>query len=655
MYLSNANNSNNPNVITQRFMILFGLIIFCFSCIGCQKVDNRSLKPVFVHDLNTKQKPWSHLKFKNNPDNFQFAIVSDRTGGAREGIFESAVDRLNILQPEFVVSVGDYIQGNTSDLKKLNSEWDEFEGFVKRLEMPFFYLPGNHDIGNVTMRELWKKKFGRSYYSYKYRDVLFLVLNTQNGKEKANGRVISGLSKEQVTYAKDVLKRNKNVRWTIVLMHEPLWVYEEANLNTASKAKTNKEDKRFHYVQDALEGRNYTVFAGHFHRYQKFKRKKMNYYILASTGGGSQLRGPTFGEFDEVVWVTMTQKGPVFANLTLDGILPEDIYTEEKHKQKTELILSIKKNIVLKEGLKGLNTGRELTCMVKNTFEHGLSVNYKWNLKGTNWVITPESSTLEINKKNEEQITWKIENKYSVKGIKACMPFPRIQIAVVDSSGHEIVQDLVISLLPQDIETLLAASRPELNVNYVKDAPTIDGILKDKSWVSATGSDQFVRDEMWGLPSAKTSWKVCYDKEALYLSIIADEPAMSQIKAKATERDGAIWADDGIEIFIDPKGKGKDYFQIGINTNGILFDSKEKDASWNGVYKVKVVKSENKYSMEVSIPWKTLGLSGLPVKGGEIGINIQRNRTHGGYECLQWAPTGGSSHRPHLFGKLKFK
>ena len=48
--------------------------------------------------------PWSHLKMNNEPNNFQFAIVSDRTGEHREGVFEDAIDRLNLLQPEFVNS-----------------------------------------------------------------------------------------------------------------------------------------------------------------------------------------------------------------------------------------------------------------------------------------------------------------------------------------------------------------------------------------------------------------------------------------------------------------------------------------------------------------------------------------------------------------------
>src|SRR5437016_14585828 len=84
-----------------------------------------------------ERNPWNHLRLNNDPSVFRFAIVTDRTGGARAGVFERAVEQLNWLQPEFVVSVGDLIQGGNTDLDKINKEWAKFNGFIKRLEVPF--------------------------------------------------------------------------------------------------------------------------------------------------------------------------------------------------------------------------------------------------------------------------------------------------------------------------------------------------------------------------------------------------------------------------------------------------------------------------------------------------------------------------------------
>src|SRR5262249_18314635 len=112
---------------------------------------------------------------------------------------------------------------------------------------------------------------------------------------------------------KKVLEDNKNVRWTIVALHKPLWVYG------------NLEKNGWLEVEKSLAGRSYTVFAGHVHRYQKFVRGGMRYYQLATTGGSSKLRGIEYGQFDHLTWVTMKKDGPLLANILLNGIYPEDL------------------------------------------------------------------------------------------------------------------------------------------------------------------------------------------------------------------------------------------------------------------------------------------------------------------------------------------
>src|SRR6185436_20020313 len=66
--------------------------------------------------------------------------------------------------------------------------------------------------------------------------------------------------------------------------------------------------------------------------YTKFERNHQSYIVLATTGGSSKMRGRAFGEFDQVAWVTMTDRGPLLANLFLDGIWDENVRTEEMTK-----------------------------------------------------------------------------------------------------------------------------------------------------------------------------------------------------------------------------------------------------------------------------------------------------------------------------------
>ncbi len=262
-----------------------------------------------------EKNPWTNLKLNNDPREFRFALISDRTGGHRAGVFSKAIERINLLQPEFVVSVGDLIEGYTEEKEKMTEQWKEFNGFVKKLQMPFFYVPGNHDISNPVMEKEWTRTLGRRYYHFTYRNVLFLMLDTEDPPEKGKDAPKDPIriGEEQLAYVKKTLDANRDVRWTIVSLHKPLWYALES------------ENSRWNDVEKLLAGRNYTVFAGHVHRYLKSVRQGMNYYMLATTGGGSKLRGPRYGEFDHITWVTMKKEGPIVANLMLDGIVSDTL------------------------------------------------------------------------------------------------------------------------------------------------------------------------------------------------------------------------------------------------------------------------------------------------------------------------------------------
>jgi hypothetical protein len=289
----------------KRLFLVLGAAVLLAGAVAWS--GPRAVRPSFDFKRE-KRNPVTHLDFNNNPADFQFAIVSDRTGGHRARIFSQAVEKLNLLQPEFVICVGDLIEGYTTDRSRLAREWREFQGYASKLQMPFFYVPGNHDLANKVQQEVWKDRFGRTYYEFLYRDVLFVVLDSEAPPVADYGR----LDGEQLAWLKKVLADNKEERWTLVFLHKPMW-------------DAPKVDPSWREVEKLLAGRRHTVFAGHIHVYRKYARNGANYYTLATTGGASRIRGVQYGEFDHIVWVTMKKDGPVLANLMLDGILREDL------------------------------------------------------------------------------------------------------------------------------------------------------------------------------------------------------------------------------------------------------------------------------------------------------------------------------------------
>ena len=302
----------------NRIFLLVGVCVIVGGAVALSRTQMSGKAQVGkaegIRATSEEKNPWTSLNVNADAEQFQFAVVSDRTGGHRPKVFSQAVQRINMLQPEFVVSVGDLIEGYTIKEEVMAKQWKEFTGYIDQLQMPFFYVPGNHDLTNKELNADWTKRFGRKYYHFVYKNTLFLCVNSEDN-------MASNVSAEQTEYFEKALAENKDVKWTMVFLHKPMWTDKDLEKNGwAAFEKT-------------LEGRKYTVFCGHVHRYQKFVRNGMNYYQLATTGGGSRLRGAKYGEFDHISWITMKQDGPRIANVMLDGILAENLQTPSSEEE----------------------------------------------------------------------------------------------------------------------------------------------------------------------------------------------------------------------------------------------------------------------------------------------------------------------------------
>ena len=309
--------------------------------------------------------PWSDKPVLNDPQRFQIAIMTDNTGGHRPGVWMHAVRNLNLLRPEFVMSVGDLIEGYTTDVEVIESQWKEFLGFIDQMEMKFFFVAGNHDVTNPVMHKIWRDHFGKEWYSFDYKQVHFLCLCSEDPESR--------IGDKQLEWIRSDLSQHRDARWTFVFLHKPLWTYAENELAAGNPDPTN-----WKAVEALLADRPHNVFAGHTHNYVQFSRNQTKYYQFATTGGASPLRGPKYGEFDHVIWLTMEKDGPHLANILLDGVLPPDIVTEEKISQLGNLLSKTKLEVepILIRNRKDLTRG-ELKIRMKNGLPSPVSVSAK--------------------------------------------------------------------------------------------------------------------------------------------------------------------------------------------------------------------------------------------------------------------------------------
>lgn len=210
--------------------------------------------------------------FPKSADKFTFAVVGDKTGGGLENwpIFDRAMDEISRLRPDFAIMVGDLIQGYVTDPTVMDEQWKEFTEHASRIRVPFFFLPGNHDISNKTMHDYWSKNVGKTFYSFDYNGCHFILLNTEEGWR--TDEVQFGAA--QMEWLRQDIEANRNAKHLFFFMHRPVWYHSGDAL------------AEWEQVETWVQGLPYTVFAGHFHNLTHEVRKERPYYVLAATGGG---------------------------------------------------------------------------------------------------------------------------------------------------------------------------------------------------------------------------------------------------------------------------------------------------------------------------------------------------------------------------------
>ena len=111
----------------------------------------------------------------------------------------------------------------------------------------------------------------------------------------------------------------------------------------------------------------------------------------------------------------------------------------------------------------------------------------------------------------------------------------------------------------------------EYDAPKVAAPPAIDGALDDAAWLTAPWTEPFVdiRGEGWPVPAWTTRARMVWDEDHLYIAAELEEP---HLWATLAERDAILYREHDFEVFIDPDGDARDYYELEINALGTEFD-----------------------------------------------------------------------------------
>lgn len=221
-------------------------------------------------------------------------------------------------------------------------------------------------------------------------------------------------------------------------------------------------------------------------------------------------------------------------------------------------------------------------------------------------------------------------------------------------------------------------------------AIVIDGRLDDPGWRSARWTHAFV--DIVGphrpRPRFATRARLAWDDTCLYLAADLEEP---HVCGELTSHDAVVYHDNDFEVFIDPDGDGKNYYEIEVNALNTVFDllleRSYRDGGparhdWDCAGMRTAVHIDGTlndpadrdrgWSVEMALPWPALAEHATcpvpPARGDTWRLNMSRVQwryrvENGGYQKRSglrednwvWSPQGEvDMHIPQRWGYITF-
>jgi len=378
------------------FVLLLSISIF-FIFIKYVYLDNNDIK----HSTKCK---------------YHFAIIGDRTGGMTFGIYRDIIKEINNLCPDFLINIGDMIDGYLNDTDLLNKQWKEFIQIEKLISVPNYYTTGNHDITphfEKTMFPIFNKYRNKgTQYTFTYLNTYFIVYDTSIWED------YNELPESQWEWLNDKLKNAPKLTNIFVFMHRPYWINYIAN---------NKKDKMHELF---VKYKVTAVFTGHYHRYSSAKIDNIIYTSVGSSGGWVPYgEAEDEGFFYHYVWCTVEDDKIKIAPIKYKSVKEWDFLTESDY----QLIKDLKTNSInfnnIEYNSNSINNSN--LSLILNNIKNKNIKNIKLNwVINNNWNVEPTKKDITINDADIIKLNFKINQKFSL------YPLPLLNVNILKNNRN---------------------------------------------------------------------------------------------------------------------------------------------------------------------------------------------------------------------------
>jgi hypothetical protein len=526
---------------------------------------------------------------------FTFAIVGDRTGGAVEDVYERVLDEVAFLKPDFIITVGDHIQGYTPDSSEVEAEWDYVLEILDDTGIDYHLTAGNHDIWDGQSRRIWKRRFGDPDKTFEYKGNLFIMLDVSTYYNAGS------LPEDRMTWLERELRRSDKYENVFVFYHKPFWC-EDFSF------------RRPNLLHDMF--RRYgvrAVFTGHYHRHFYAEVDGIRYFGVSSSGGSLPWGGRVKGSFFAWLHARVTGERVDIRLLEPGFTQPVDVLTVDDAMVIAEIEQeAVKVNDIVVDDARLAGTER-VTVTIANPSGTTLQDTAVWILRD-GWSVEPARDYVEVPPGEVGTITAFVTHD----GPLYPVPMLRVHLPVGEEM-LEVTEPLRI--------------RRVISSKATTDSLETDGLIVEPVWGEATGATEFFG---FSDPSAdahfnRTVLKICHDSSNLYVAIRCVDSAINEIAADVTERDGFMRYDDNVSLLLEPVPGSQVFYQIAVNPAGTLSDQRIEicpfgtwvlHPEWDPPIEVATHVLGDRWQVELKIPLSAFGTSS--VEGAAWGINFQR-------------------------------
>ncbi len=460
---------------------------------------------------NLVEEGLNHLDSAPSPcaESADFVVCADPQPGAFLGtpqVFLDMIAEWNVLRPDLVMCAGDMIMGGPAG--EVGVMWDEFLGNIGKLEVPFFPVPGNHDVNDeAEVIRIYEERVGPLYYTVSRGNALFVVLNTEEPGDP------DGFSQEQRDWLRRTLEAS-SAEHIFIFLHVPFFA---ANW-----------ERDWQPTADIIKGHPVrAVFAGHEHYYRDYGVKDGVRYVIAGSAGGGFREPEEEGGFFCYLWVKVRSGHVSWSVVRPGSVMPADVVTEEG----VVRLRALREMLSLETVAHPWDAvfDREVVGTLRNPFNHPVETVLRWT-SPPGWRI--DVKDLPVSIAPGESVALKTLMSHDGP---LFFPAPALEGVVEDAETDTSVT------LKSDLDLA-----PAVTVSKAGGKVVLDGDLSE--WANApelpmlygVGYDPLDTEDL------KASVRVMWDELFLYVAVESEDNEFHQ-----PYYGDVIWMADSVELWIE--------------------------------------------------------------------------------------------------------